>query len=105
MGHSATEQLDAILASLRRVVLGQDAATRDCVVALLAGARDAFRARLRALLDARRYRGSGGDARRLGGGGGGARSKGASRKRRRSATASTSSAASRRQNSTIPVLS
>ena len=37
MGHSTTEQLDAILASLRRVVLGQDAATRDCVLALIAG--------------------------------------------------------------------
>ena len=38
MGSTATgDQIERILAALRRVVLGQDDATRDCLVALLAG--------------------------------------------------------------------
>ncbi len=37
MGHTATAQLEAILGAVRRVVLGQDAATRDCLIALIAG--------------------------------------------------------------------
>ncbi|HEX9690513.1 MAG TPA: MoxR family ATPase [Gemmatimonadales bacterium] len=37
MGSSATQQLQDTLSALRRVVLGQETATRDCMLALVAG--------------------------------------------------------------------